>query len=201
MVKAVLATRIKKATPTTGEKKLLFFFKQKIGLFVRAKEGAVAVEFGLISIPLFMLIVGILEIAMLFASSVVLEGSTVVTSRLIRTGQVQQSMDPQAAFESSLCAQVDALMDCDSLRYEVIQPAGNNFSSADNLEPQFNADGDLISNGFDAGGVSDVVLIRTSYRYRFITPFLADLFSNSADNGVTLLSTVTLRNEPYDFED
>jgi hypothetical protein len=180
---------------------VLRFLSEKMARLPRACDGSVAVEFGLISIPLFMLIIGLIEVALMYASAIVLEGSTVVTSRLIRTGQVQQAADPEALFATTLCTQVQALMDCGRLQYEVIQPAGNSFNAADDVEPQFDAGGELIPSGFDAGGVSDVVVIRTSYRYRFLVPFMADILANNADNGVTLLSTVTLRNEPYDFED
>lgn len=164
-------------------------------------NGAVAVEFGLVSIPFFMLVVGLIEIALLYASSTVLEGGTVMAARLIRTGQVQQSANPEATFADALCTHVRGLIDCNRLQYEVIHPAGNSFDAADDVAPQYDADGDLITNGFNAGGVSDVVLIRTAYRYRFITPFIAPLLANNSDNGVTLLSTVTVRNEPYDFVD
>jgi hypothetical protein len=92
------------------------------------------------------------------------------------------------------------ILDCSRLQYEVLQPAGNSFNDADGLAPQFDASGQLITNGFDAGGVSDVVVIRTAYRYRFVTPFIAPLLSSALDSGITLVSTVTLRSEPYEFE-
>lgn len=164
-------------------------------------SGAVAVEFGLVAIPFFMLIVGLLEMSLMFTSATVLEGGTVAASRLIRTGQAQLSGDAETLFADRLCDQVSSIIPCGSLRYEVIHPPGNTFDDADGMPPSFDADGNLDPDGFDPGGVSDVVVIRTAYRYRFITPFVAHLFANNSDNGITLLSTVTLRNEPYNFDD
>jgi len=165
------------------------------------RDGTVAIEFALTAIPFFLLVVGLLETSLLYAAATTLEGGTVAASRLIRTGQAQASGDPQTAFETLLCEHVDALIPCEELVYEAIVPPGNTFDDAEGIPPQFDGDGNLIPDGFDAGGVSDVVVIRTSYRYQFITPFVAPMFSNNADNSTILMSTVTIRNEPYDFEE
>ncbi len=165
------------------------------------RDGSVAVEFGLTAIPFFLLVVGLLETSLLYAAATTLEGGTVAASRLIRTGQAQASGDPQTVFEDLLCEHVNALIPCEELVYEAIVPPGGTFGDAEGLPPQFDGDGNLIPGGFDAGGVSDVVVIRTSYRYRFITPFVAPMFSNNFDNSTTLMSTVTIRNEPYEFEE
>ena len=176
------------------------FSFQFLKRLMTARDGSVAVEFGLASIPLFMLVIGLLEVSLMYASATVLEGGTVMASRLIRTGQAQLSGDPETMFADALCDTVEGLIDCDRLQYEVLQPAGNSFDDADGMPPQFDGSGELVPQGFDAGGVSDVVIVRTAYRYRFITPFIAPLLANNSDNGVTLMSTITLRNEPYDFE-
>lgn len=167
----------------------------------RDKDGVVAVEFALVALPFFMLIIGLLEVSLMYASAVVLEGATVASSRAIRTGAVQQSTNPEQTFKDLLCANIAALIPCNKVKYEVIHPAGNTFNGAEGIPPEYDSDGSLKPHPFNAGGVSDVVVIRTSYRYTFITPFMAPLLSAASDFGVTLLSTITLRSEPYDFED
>lgn len=169
--------------------------------FCRDARGAVAVEFALIALPFFMLVVGLLELSLMYAAAVTLEGGTVAASRAIRTGQVQQSADPEGTFRTLLCSRVASMIPCDRLRYEVLHPPDDTFNDAEGMPPQYDENGELESGGFDAGGISDVVVIRTSYRYQFITPFLAPLLSAASDRGITLLSTITLRSEPYDFED
>lgn len=176
-------------------------FSRRVFLWRRRQEGAVAVEFALVALPFFMLVIGLLEVSLMYASAIVLEGATVSSSRAIRTGQVQQSSNPEQTFKDLLCANISALIACANVRYEVIHPPGDTFNNAEGLPPQYNPDGSLKPQGFNAGGISDVVVIRTSYRYKFITPFMAPLLSAASDFGVTLLSTVTLRSEPYDFED
>ena len=173
----------------------------RIALLRRDESGVVALEFALIALPFFMLVIGLLEVSLMYASAVALEGGTVASARGIRTGEVQQAADPELAFRTTLCDKVSALIPCESLQYEVIHPPGNTFDDAEGMPPEFDEDGALQSQGFDAGGISDVVVIRTSYRYHFITPFLSPLLSAASDAGVTMMSTITLRTEPYDFED
>lgn len=165
--------------------------------FTRRHDGSVAVEFGLVALPFFTLVMGLLELALMYAAAATLEGGTMAASRLIRTGQAQLSGDAETMFRDALCARVGGLIPCGDLVYEAIVPPGNNFQDAEGIPPQFDADGNLIPSGFDAGGVSDVVVIRTSYRYNYITPFIAPLLGNAT----TLISTVTIRNEPYEFQD
>ena len=76
----------------------------------------------------------------------------------------------------------------------------NGFSDFSSYPPSFDDDGNLMSNGFDAGGVDDVVLIRTAYRYPLLTPLLASAFSDSTGNTKLMMSTVVLETEPYDVE-
>jgi hypothetical protein len=175
-----------------------FFFPRNLSAWRNAKQGSVAVEFGLAAIPFFMLVIGLLELSLMYAAAAVLEGGTVAASRLIRTGQAQKSGDAQTMFEDMLCSHVSALIPCNELRFEAIVPPGNTFDDVDGVPPQFDADGGLNEQGFDTGGVSDVVVIRTAYRYHFLTPMLAPMFANNADNSILLMSTVTIRNEPYE---
>lgn len=176
-------------------------FSRMLALWPRRTDGAVAIEFALVALPFFAMVIGLLEVSLMYASAVVLEGGTVQAARAIRTGQVQQSANPEETFKDLLCARTASVIPCESLRYEVIHPPGDTFGDLEGVPPQYDDDGNLESQGFDAGGISDVVVIRTSYRYRFITPMMAPLLSAASDHGVTLLSTVTLRSEPYDFED
>lgn len=176
-------------------------FFRRCSLWPRRKDGAVAVEFALVALPFFMMVMGLIEVSLMYASAVVLEGGTVQAARAIRTGAVQQSADPEETFKALLCAHTASLIPCESLIYEVIHPPGDTFGDLEGIPPTYDEDGNLESNGFNAGGISDVVVIRTSYRYNFITPMMAPLLSSASDHGITLLSTVTLRSEPYDFED
>ncbi|MCB1552101.1 MAG: hypothetical protein KDJ26_08920, partial [Alphaproteobacteria bacterium] len=56
------------------------------------------------------------------------------------------------------------------------------------------------SQGFDAGSVDDVILIRAVYKYPLITPLISKFMSGSDGKTRTLVSTIVLETEPYDVE-
>ncbi len=165
----------------------------------KQEDGATAVEFSLIAIPFVIIILGIIEISLYFATSSLLHGSAEEAARLIRTGQVQQSLgDPQTMFEEALCEHAAVFISCNDIQYEVITL--NDFSDFDNHPPQYDADGNLVTAAFSAGGVNDVVLVRAVHRYDFTTPIIGSIIGDSGTNSRLILSTIVLQTEPYDFE-
>ena len=68
----------------------------------------------------------------------------------------------------------------------------------DDMAPQFDADGNLISSGFNAGGSDDSVLVRVAYRYHMMTPFIGQLLAGPSGERL-FMSTIVLQSEPYDF--
>lgn len=165
--------------------------------FVR-KDGGVAIEFSLLSIPYVFLSIGIIELAVMYAAGSMLEGATGSAARLIRTGQIQQSAsaDPEALFRAALCGYAGALVDCNDVQIEV--QTVNSFADVGALTPNFNEDGAFVSSGFSAGGVNDRVLIRAVYRYPMMTPFVGPLLTGT-DNARTFISHIVLQTEPYEF--
>jgi len=171
---------------------------------IRNDDGVTAVEFAFFAVPFVFLLIGMIEIGMLSTAGTLLQGATDDAARIIRTGQAQQSADPQGAFEDRLCRKVDVILDCDDLVYEVIKIDDNQgFGGiSDNMaliEPTFNPDGDLESDGFDPGSENSLVIIRVTYRYPLLSPFVGPFFSDKNDNTRLLMSTAIVQNEPYDF--
>jgi len=168
--------------------------------YIQDAEGTTAIELAFVAAPLLYFLLGIIEIALMFTTSIVLEGATSDASRLIRTGAAQQSGDPQAIFEDALCEGVSVLASCGDIQYEVIA-IDEGFGGAAGNTATFNDDGSFASQGFDAGGVSDVVLIRVIYQYALKTPILSQFFSDPGSDTRLMMSTIVLQTEPYDFED
>lgn len=163
-------------------------------------DGSAAIEFVLLTLPLYTLILGIVETSLYFTSGMVLEGASAEAGRLIRTGAVQLAADPQDMFEEALCDNAVAMLDCSKLQYEVIHVSPNTFGNAENYESEFDDDGNLIPGPFETGNSNDVVLIRTAYRYEFLTPFLGAMMTGDPEKNWKMhISTVVLKAEPYDF--
>ena len=163
------------------------------------EEGSAALEFAIIGVPFVLLVVGVLEIALMFTSQSLLEASTAEAARRVRTGAIQQG-GGEDEFKDTLCEYADTLMLCEELQYQVMSM--DSFDEAENFPPaSFDEDGNLENQEFEAGGVSDVVMIRVAYRYKIKTPMMQIMLTNNGDGNRILLSTVVLQTEPYEFED
>lgn len=164
------------------------------------EEGAAAVEFALVGVPFFMMLVGTVELTLYFSTGIVMEGAAGEAARMIRTGQVQNSSNPVQTFEDALCDGVKTVINCLNLQYEVVPVPQNSFSNAAAMQPTFDEEGDLVSQGFDPGTASQDVLVRVFYRYNFLTPFMGSVLSGDpSSNEAQIMSTVVIKNEPYKF--
>lgn len=172
--------------------------------FIKKEEGVTAVEFGLFAIPFTFLLIGMIEVGMLSTAGTVLQGATDEASRLIRTGQAQQSGDAQGMFETLLCSKVDLMINCNNLIYEVIKVDdaigfGGLSSDMALIEPLFDENGNLQARGFDPGVENSLVIVRVTYNYPLLSPFVGPILSNNADNTALLMATTIVQNEPYAF--
>lgn len=167
--------------------------------YLKVNSGVTAVEFALLFFPFFLLIMGIIEVSLFYASGVALEGAATSASRLVRTGQAQQSGDPQSTFETAMCDQVGVMIDCSDIIFEAVN-LGQSFAGITATPPNLDDDGNLVSSGFDAGGSDNVVMIRLAYRHEFLMPLVGQFLGDgTGTNSAQHLSTVVLRTEPYEF--
>lgn len=166
--------------------------------YTRNESGAVAVEFALLAIPFFLLVIAILELAIMFAAESLMEGATMNASRQIKTGALQTSGEEnlEALFRDELCSYATVLIRCEDVQIEVREL--DSFADAGGMQPQFNEEGDFVSSGFDPGGSSAKVLIRTVYKYTALSPLLGTLLFGQ-DNSRLFMSTLVMQSEPYDF--
>jgi len=132
---------------------------------------------------------------MVFASSVI-EGATKEVSRQIRTGQIQGSADPLATFQAELCDALLNVINCADVRFHV-----QTFSSfgAVSMPIEVDDDGEIINTSFVPGGSSAVTVVRSMYRWDFVTPLISEVIPAGV-GGHLIVSTVAFQNEPYDVE-
>lgn len=172
-----------------------------LGKWLRGKEGATAVEFSLVGIPFILMIIGTIEMALMFTAQSVLQEATFTAAREIRTGQLQRfSADPQAAFRESICDFASLIIPCGRIQFQVMQLPS--FGDAERLPPaNLDDEGNLEDQGFDPGGVSDIVMVRVVYNYPIMTPMMQPLLSDRGRMTRTMMSTIIMQNEPYEFEE
>lgn len=167
--------------------------------FVRDKNGAVAVEFGLLALPFFGIIGAILETALMLLASQVMDSAVENATRLIRTGQAQ-NQTPSAMtageFRTEICGYLFSLFDCNALKIRVTTI--NTFGSANLDSPVDEDTGDwTVSEDYDAGSGSEIVLVETYYKWPTIINLDMFDFSNTADGARLFAAVRVFRNEPF----
>jgi Flp pilus assembly protein TadG len=87
-------------------------FRTLLRRFRRNRRGSAAVEFSLVALPFFALLFAIIETAMVFFASQVLETGVQDSGRLLYTHQAQDSGMTAAQFKQDLCNRVSVLFTC-----------------------------------------------------------------------------------------
>ena len=158
------------------------------------RSGVTAIEAALIMPPFIFMVFGILEVALLYFVAATLEGQVGQASRQIRVGLVQAAEDQQQAFRDALCGNLGGLMACSDVIIDVRR--FSNFTSVD-YPSYFNKDGEQENNQFLPGAPGDIVVVRVAYRWRILTPFLAQFLGDGGGSTKLLAATSVFRNEPY----
>jgi Flp pilus assembly protein TadG len=172
--------------------------------FARAERGATAVEFALILLPFCALMFGIFELALLFLVSTTLETATEDAARKIRTGEFQQSaVATKAAFKDELCERMVWISDSCTSDLLVESRTFASFASLaanEAASPDTFDDDDTFDESdtcWSPGQPTDIVLVRTYYRWRLFTPGLNRALQNMGDSTRLITTATAFRNEPY----
>ena len=190
-------------------------FRTAIRRFVRSRRGATAVEFALISMPLMILVFGVLELAMILLVSATLDTATDFAARNIRTGVFQQgpsNMKGQEGFRRLVCANMSWLQQmCTQAAPKPGDPDPNplfveartfdSYAAAGALQQRDPSVFDPTTfnpNQLDwcAGNPEDIVVVTTYFKWPIVTPLIRPLFKNY-EGGRMISSTRLFRNEPF----
>jgi Flp pilus assembly protein TadG len=175
-------------------------FVRLLRRFRRNSDGATVVEFALVAPTFLALLFAILESALMFFASQVLETVAQDSARQIFTGQEQTkglALNLQAAdFASIVCSKVPALFDCTKISIDV--ESYPSFSSSINLALPIDNAGNFINNmQYNPGGPGDVVVVRLYYPWQQFVTGLGYNITNMSGNKRLLVATAAFQNEPY----
>lgn len=164
--------------------------------FRRDRNGSVAVQFAMIAVPFFLMLFAIIETALVFFATQVLETATQDSARLIMTGQAQMSSMSATQFKTNLCNRLTGLFTCANVDVDV-----RSFPTFGSIA--FN---NPISGGnyvnpttFQPGGAGQIVVVRTFYQWQLFLTGLGYDLGNLNGNKRLLVATATFRNEPGPF--
>jgi len=172
--------------------------RRRLAGFARAEDGAAAVETALVATPFFLLVFGILQLAIIFLASASLENAMQKAARTVRTGELQTGAAPtQAAFKQAICNNWGWLQSsCMSDLYVDVRTFSS-FQTVTAPQPLTNGTFDPNVLQFSPGGPNDVVVVHAYYQWPLIAPGMDQALANLNGGKMLMTSTSTFRNEPY----
>lgn len=174
--------------------------------FRRSQDGATAVEFGFIAFPFLILLAAILETALMFWTSQVLEEAVSQTSRRLLTGESyarypgSDAAANTAAFRNDVCAAAPALVDCSKLVIDV-----RTYSSFANAKTGVDGSNPISAGGLNTTGFGfaqqpqpqQIVVVRAVLEYSlYFTQWSASL-ANIGSGRRGIVASMTFRAEPF----
>jgi len=166
--------------------------------FSAGREGAAAVEFAMIAIPFFLIIMATVQTAVIYMAEQELETVTEQSSRFILTNQGGNYT--QTTFASKVvCPQVVALFNCNNLMIDLEDyGSGTSFSGANTGAPTLTFNKGVVSNtwSYTAGNPGDIMVLHVMYQWPvFLKPFGYNL-SNLSNGNRLMVATAVFKNEP-----
>ena len=164
-----------------------------IARFARKRDGAVAVEYGLVALPFIWLLLVIFETAGVIFTDIALQNGVSETARLIRTGQVQMQGISPTRFKELLCGNIASYIDCSKVRVDITKSASLPIAGPDMMTVQ-----DSTAQSFQPGGPMEWVLVQARYDWKLTVPGITGLANMGANSTVRrLVCGAMFRNEPY----
>ena len=179
------------------------WIKRPAKSFRKDEDGVTAVEFGLVAVPYFLLVMGILELGITLGAQYSMNYGVSVASSNIRTGQSQGWSRSQ--FITEICQSAILLSDCESKVRLDVQSA-NDFqglqaaSSPNFLDASGSVAPDSSGFSFDMGNRKNPVIVTVAYEWTLVgfLGTLSPLSLGNMSNGNRLIQTTEIfRNEPF----
>jgi Flp pilus assembly protein TadG len=165
------------------------------------RRGSAAIEFALVAPVFFALLFAIIETALMFFASQVLETVTQNSARMILTGQAQAAGYTQQQFHDQVVCPAGSLalvlFSCSSTGIYIDVESYSSFS---NIVITNHIDGSRNFNTtmqYSTGGPGDIVVVQLFYQWPMIVTGLGFNISNLTGSKRLLVATAAFRNEPF----
>jgi Flp pilus assembly protein TadG len=167
--------------------------------FVRDERGVTAIEFGILALPFFTLIFAIIETAMMFFASQVLDSALEDASRMIRTGRAQAANYTLTDFRNYMCGYTFGLFNCANIEIQVNTIAG--FANVNTTPTAQTCNVTTctwtLAETFTPGVGRQVVQVSAYYRWPLLVVLPYFNLKNQPDNYRLLSAIRVFRNEPF----
>jgi Flp pilus assembly protein TadG len=171
-------------------------FLARFKKFAKDNEGTAAVEFAMVALPFFVLLLAAIDFGLMMFATSTLENGISEAARQIRTGQVVTNGTTAAQFRQIVCDNVSMLLNCDA-RLGIDVRVFDDFSDV-NFPAAIDANGNMTGNfQYQTGGPSDIILVRVFYSWPMLTPIFGETMANMNGGARLISASAAFRNEPY----
>lgn len=171
--------------------------------FRRDERGATAVEFALVSIPFFMLLAAIIEIAMMFWTTQILEEALSQTSRSLLTGQAQSRYTGTATanrdrFKTDLCNNADfPLIACDKLFVDIKTYSTFGAATTGTNSPVSGGAMNTSAFTYTQPQAGQIVVVRAALEYPLFFTQWSSALANLGAGKRGIVATTAFKTEPF----
>jgi Flp pilus assembly protein TadG len=160
-------------------------------------RGAATIEFALCAAGFLALLIGTLQIAVVFFVQNVVQTVTETIARQVLTGQIS-SGTTRDQFRVRACDNLPAFLTCRNLYVDVRKlPNLNSVGSLD-IGVSVNAAGQVTdATRFELGGAGDILVLRLLYNWPIGTAPLGLKLSNQDSGSRLIVGTMAFKAEPY----
>ncbi|MBV9561391.1 MAG: pilus assembly protein [Bradyrhizobium sp.] len=162
--------------------------------------GATAVEFAIVAVPFVALVIGIIQVFLVFFGQQLLESVVQGASRQILTGQAQAAGMDQTTFKSNVvCPQIRIIFACANLMVDV--QSTSSFAAASTSQPPltFNSSGQVTNTWhYSPGGPGDIVVVTLMYQWPVFMGPLGFTLANLPNGNRKIAATAVFQNETID---
>lgn len=168
--------------------------------FRRRQDGATAIEFAMVALPFFMILFAVIETAMVFYTSQVLETAVANASRAIRTGQaVTKYPNPATAlanFKNDICAGVTTLVDCQAT-VQIDVKSFTSFATANAAATTSGGNLDTSAFGYQVPGPNQIFVVRAVMAYPLYVPAWGNGLATLNGGKRAIVASAAFRTEPF----
>lgn len=148
----------------------------------RLQRGATIVEFAIIAPVFILLMIGVIELSMVYFANLTMQHAVREGARYAVTGQ--NNLDPNTANQQRYQAVLQKIKDSSMGMYDKVAPT----VSVTNMS------GGSNSGAGTFGNAGDIIVISLDCNWPMVTPMMAAFFSNGKAHFVV---SATMRNESY----
>lgn len=161
------------------------------------RRGAATIEFAICAATFFALLIGILQIAIVFFVQESVQTAAETVARKVLTGQIAPGTT-QEQFRTQSCGYLPAFLKCSDLYVDMRKVADLGDAGAITGGVRFDSSGKLENTTrFEPAGSGDLVVLRLLYRWPMgMLPLGLDL-RNQGDGSRTIVGTMVFKSEPY----